>query len=77
VNATYNKKHGNLKSIKAKCHVIMAQDPTKNNDERNDEESDLHRGADGDSNCEIHLILDGYGNGSGMFCGISNDGYKN
>lgn len=72
-----NKHDGNLELVQAQIHLIIVDAPADDNKKREEEKSDLHTGADGNTNGKIHLVLHGDGDGSGVFGGVSNNGEQN
>lgn len=63
-----NEQYCNLEAIKVEGHGIVAETaPTDDNHERENEQSDLHTGSDGNTNCKIHLVFDCDGDSGSMF----------
>jgi hypothetical protein len=70
-----NEKNGDLESIKVESHVcrLSKTDPANDDHERQNEQRNLQTGADSNTNGEIHLVLDGDCDGSGVLCGVSDN----
>lgn len=72
-----DKHDGDLEQVEAEVHFLVAHAPADDDKERNEEQSDLHAGANGHANGEIHLVLDGDGYSGGVLGGISDNGQEN
>lgn len=69
-----NKHYGDLKLVEAQIHLDAAHAPADDDEKRNEKEGNLHAGANSDTNGEIHLILDGDGDGGGVLGGVADNG---
>lgn len=75
VGQQHGDKHdGHLEHVEAQVHVLLAETPADDDEEGDEEEGDLHAGADGDADGEVHLVLDGDGHGGGVLGGVADDG---
>ena len=63
-----DKEYCDLEAVKVESHGVVAQStPADNNHERKDKEGDLHTRTNSDTDCEVHFVLDGDGNGGCVF----------
>jgi hypothetical protein len=62
-----------LEALEVQRHGLV-HDPAKNNQERSDEERDLHGGSDGHVDGEVHLALVCDDDGGDVFGGIADNG---
>lgn len=71
-----NEHDGDLELVQGQVHVLLIHAPADDDEERNEEQSNLHAGTNGDANGEVHLILDGDGDGGGVLGGVADDGQQ-
>ena len=63
-----------MEGVEVKGHAVFAQNPTQDDNKRENEESDLHTGADSDTNGEVHLVLDGDSDRSSVLGSVTDNG---
>lgn len=68
-----DKEDDSLEALEVQRHVL-SDDPTENDHEGSDEESDLHRASNGNSDGQIHLVLPSNDNSRDVLSGVANDG---
>lgn len=77
LNEVVNEEHRNeedrdLEAIEVERHGLVTEPaPADDDHEGQDEEGDLHGGADGDADGEVHLVFDCDGHGGRVFCVLS------
>lgn len=64
---------GDLEGVEAQGHLVHAHAPADDDEQWDDEKGDLHAGANSDANGQIHLVLDGDGDGGGVLGGVADD----
>lgn len=67
-----DKETDSLKEVEVKTHAGV-QDPAEQDDNRGDEEGDLNRGPDSDTDCQIHLVLGCDGDSCDVLGCVSDD----
>jgi hypothetical protein len=65
-----------LEDIEAQSHIFDAHGPSDDNEEGNQEQRDLHAGADCHPNGQVHLVLDGDCYGRGVLGSVADDGQQ-
>jgi hypothetical protein len=65
-----------LEGIEVKRHAVLAQDPAENDNDREDEKSDLHTGTNSNTDRQVHLVLDGDSDSSGVLGSVTDNGQE-
>lgn len=64
-----DKEYCDLEAVEVESHGVVAQsDPADYDHQRENKEGDLHTRANGDTNREIHFVLDGDGDSCCVLC---------